>query len=126
MLGAIIGDIAGSIYEQRNIKTKEFPLFGKGCRFTDDTVMTCAIADAIMNGGQRDDFIASMKKYGRMYPAAGYGSRFRQWLLSDDTAPYHSFGNGAAMRISPCAWVMDCGFCARTGMWPSRGRAVAR
>lgn len=120
MLGAIIGDIVGSVYEFDNIKTKEFELFKPSCHFTDDTVMTCAVADAIMNGGSESDFIRSMKKYGRMYPHAGYGGRFRIWLRSMDTESYNSFGNGSAMRVSPCAWVMDCGFCARTGMWPNR------
>ena len=123
MLGAIIGDIVGSVYEFDNIKTKDFELFKPDCRFTDDTVMTCAVADAIMNGGSEKDFILSMKKYGRMYPHAGYGGRFRVWLRSMDTEPYNSFGNGLAMRVSPCAWVMDCGFCARTGMWPNRDLA---
>lgn len=123
MLGAIIGDIVGSVYEFSNIKTKEFELFKPDCRFTDDTVMTCAVADAIMSGGSEKDFILSMKKYGRMYPHAGYGGRFRVWLRSMDTEPYNSFGNGSAMRVSPCAWVMDCGFCARTGMWPNRDLA---
>ena len=126
MLGAIIGDIVGSVYEWDNIKTKEFPLFRKDCFFTDDTVMTCAVAEAVMNGGQKDDFIDAMKKYGRMYPDAGYGLRFADWINSEDREPYNSFGNGSAMRVSPCAWVMDCGFCARTGMWPSNGRARAR
>lgn len=123
MLGAIIGDIVGSVYEFDNIKTKDFELFKPDCRFTDDTVMTCAVADAIMNGGSEKDFILSMKKYGRMYPHAGYGGRFRVWLRSMETKPYNSFGNGSAMRASPCAWVMDCGFCARTGMWPNRDLA---
>lgn len=123
MLGAIIGDIVGSVYEFDNIKTKDFELFKPDCRFTDDTVMTCAVADAIMNGGSEKDFILSMKKYGRMYPHAGYGGRFRVWLRSMETKPYNSFGNGSAMRVSPCAWVMDCGFCARTGMWPNRDLA---
>lgn len=123
MLGAIIGDIVGSVYEFDNIKTKDFELFKPDCRFTDDTVMTCAVADAIMKGGSEKDFILSMKKYGRMYPHAGYGGRFRVWLRSMETKPYNSFGNGSAMRASPCAWVMDCGFCARTGMWPNRDLA---
>lgn len=107
MLGAIIGDIVGSVYEWDNIKTKDFPLFREDCFFTDDTVMTCAVAEAIMNGGRKDDFIDAMKKYGRMYPDAGYGARFDTWIHSDDRAPYNSFGNGSAMRVSPCAWVMD-------------------
>lgn len=72
IFGAIIGDIVGSKYEANPIKTKHFPLFSNGCRFTDDTVMTCAVAEGIMNGGSADDFIDAMKKYGRMYPNAGY------------------------------------------------------
>ena len=80
MLGAIIGDIVGSIYERHSIKTKEFPLFGSYCRFTDDTVMTCAVAEGIMNGGKREDFADAMKKYGRMYPRAGYGGRLKAWM----------------------------------------------
>jgi len=105
MLGAIIGDIVGSIYEWNNIKTKEFPLFGEKCKFTDDTVMTVAVADALMNGGTADNFIDSMRKFGRLYPNSGYGGRFKTWLSSDDRKPYNSWGNGSAMRVSPCAWV---------------------
>ena len=119
MLGAIVGDIVGSVYEWHNIKTKDFPLFRKDCFFTDDTVMTCAVAEAVMNGGQEDDFIDAMKKYGRMYPNAGYGGRFNTWLFSNDREPYNSFGNGSAMRVSPCAEVWNCGFTARTGMYPA-------
>lgn len=122
MMGAIVGDIVGSVYEWNNIKTKEFPLFHDDCFFTDDTVMTCAVAEAVMNGGQRDDFIDTMKKYGPMYPDSGYGGRFGAWLFSDDREPYDSFGNGSAMRVSPCAWTLDCGFFARTGVWPDRGK----
>ena len=125
MLGAIIGDIVGSIYEWNNNKTKDFPLFRDCCRYTDDTVMTCAIAEGVMNGGSEDDFIDALKKYGRMFPHAGYGGRFRHWLASGDREPYNSYGNGSAMRVSPCAWVMDCGFTARTGMWPAGGREMA-
>lgn len=126
MLGAIIGDIAGSVYEWNNIKTKNFPPLTDKCFFTDDTVMTIAVADALMSGGTADNFIDNMKKFGRMYPDAGYSARFGAWLFSDDRKPYNSFGNGSAMRVSPCAWLMDCGFCARTGMWPSNGRERAR
>ena len=89
MLGAIVGDIVGSVYEWNNIKTKDFPLFRDDCFFTDDTVITCAVAEAIMNGGQKDDFIDSMKKYGRMYPDAGYGARFDAWIHSNDRSPYN-------------------------------------
>ena len=86
--------------------------------------MTCAIAETIMNGEQKDDFIGAMKKYGRLYPDADYDARFNAWLISDNREPYTSFGNGSAMRVSPCAWVMDCGFYARAGTWPSsRGLA---
>ena len=92
MLGAIVGDIVGSVYEWDNIKTKDFPLFRDDCFFTDDTVMTCAVAEAIMNGGQKDNFIDAMKKYGRMYPDAGYGARFSNWVDGDDREPYNSFG----------------------------------
>ncbi len=126
MTGAIVGDIVGSVYEWNNIKTKEFPLFRQDCFFTDDTVMTCAVAEAIMRGGERGDFINAMKVYGRMYPDAGYGGRFGTWLFSNSTEPYNSFGNGSAMRVSPCAWVMNCGFLARTGMWPVNGQNLAR
>lgn len=104
MFGAIIGDIVGSVYEWHNIKTKEFPLFLDDCFFTDDTVMTIASADAIMSGATSEDFIDAYKKWGRLYPNAGYGSRFGGWLFSDDRAPYNSWGNGSAMRVSPCGW----------------------
>ena len=126
MLGAIVGDIVGSVYEWHNIHTKNFPFFRGDCFFTDDTVMTCAVAEAVMNGGRRDDFIDAMKKYGAMYPNVGYGIKFLEWLMSDNREPYHSFGNGSAMRVSPCAWIMDCGFYARMGMLPERGRKIAR
>ena len=125
MFGAIVGDIIGSIYEWNNIKTKNFPLFRRESRYTDDTVMTCAVAEGIMNGGTRDDFIDALKKYGRMYPHAGYGGRFKKWLFSEDREPYYSYGNGSAMRVSPCAWIMDCSYTARTGLWPSGGREMA-
>ena len=125
MLGAIVGDIVGSVYEWNNIKTKDFPLFRKDCFFTDDTVMTCAVAEALMNGGKKDDFIDAVKKFGRMYPDAGYGGRFAAWLCSDNREPYNSFGNGSAMRVSPCGWVMNCGFFGRTGLAPYVGRGLA-
>ena len=117
MLGAIIGDIVGSVYEWHNIKTKDFPLFKSNCFFTDDTVMTIAVAEAIMKGGKKEDFVAEMKKYGRMYPDSGYGGRFNIWLFSDRSEPYNSFGNGSAMRVSPCGWMVDCGSFAKTGTW---------
>ena len=103
MLGAIVGDIVGSVYEWHNIKTKTFPLFREDCFFTDDTVMTIATAEALMNGGSSDDFIDAYKKWGRLYPNSGYGSRFGNWIHSDERNPYNSWGNGSAMRVSPCA-----------------------
>ena len=107
MLGAIIGDIVGSVYEWNNIKTKDFPLFSERCFFTDDTVMTVAVADALLNGGTSDAFIDAMKKFGRLYPNSGYGGRFAGWLSSDNREPYNSWGNGSAMRVAPCAWFAD-------------------
>ena len=104
MMGAIIGDIVGSVYEFNNMKTKDFPLFRDDCFFTDDTVMTIAVAEAIMDGGKEEDFAREMKKYGRMYPGRGYGGRFAVWLRRKDTKPYNSLGNGSAMRVSPCGW----------------------
>jgi len=107
MLGAIIGDIAGSVYEWNNIKTKDFQLFSNGCAFTDDAVMTVAVAEALLNGGAADDFIDALKKFGKLYPDLGYGGYFRKWLFSSDREPYNSFGNGSAMRVAPCAWFAD-------------------
>ena len=98
MIGAIAGDIIGSVYERRQIKTKEFPLFDDCCRFTDDTVLTVAIADAILSGRP---YQQSLKEIGCRYPRAGYGGSFIQWLQSDDPRPYNSWGNGSAMRVSP-------------------------
>lgn len=107
MLGAIIGDIVGSVYEWNNIKTKEFPLFSHDCFFTDDTVMTLAMAEGLLNGGTEEAFIRAMKKLGRKYPDAGYGNRFGSWLFSDEESPYNSWGNGSAMRVSPVGWMYD-------------------
>lgn len=106
MIGAIIGDIVGSVYEWNNIKTKNFTLFRKDCFFTDDTVMTVAVAEAIKNGGKPDDFINSMKRWGILYPYAGYGGGFGNWLFSDDREPYNSWGNGSAMRVAACGWAV--------------------
>ena len=103
MLGAIAGDIIGSVYEGNNIKTKEFPLFSSGCRFTDDTVLTIAVADVLLNGGNYTEWF---KDYCRRYPNAGYGMNFRNWALSSRTEPYNSWGNGSAMRVSPIGFVL--------------------
>lgn len=107
MLGAIVGDIVGSIYEWDNIKTKDFSLFKNECFFTDDTVMTIAVAEGLMNGGDKNNFIEAMKRYGRLYPDAGYGGNFNYWLNSDSKLPYNSYGNGSAMRVSSVAWLFD-------------------
>lgn len=107
MLGAIIGDIIGSIYEWNRIKTKDFPLFIEDCFFTDDTVMTLAIGEAVARGGQKKDFIQCMKKLGRQYPDAGYGGYFNEWLFTDDERPYNSYGNGSAMRVSACGYACN-------------------
>ncbi|MCH7794555.1 MAG: ADP-ribosylglycohydrolase family protein [Proteobacteria bacterium] len=104
MLGAIAGDIVGSIYEHANIKTKDFPLFGPGCRFTDDTVLSVAVADCLLNQG---DFAQTLRAYTRAHPRRGYGAMFRRWALSDDLPAYGSWGNGSAMRVGPV------GFAAR-------------
>lgn len=111
MIGAILGDIVGSIYEFDNIKTKEFEMFDKECMFTDDSVMTIAVADALLQYDRITDYkdfkttlIKTMHRYGKTYPDASYGGRFLVWLLKKHTEPYNSFGNGSAMRVSPVAW----------------------
>lgn len=112
MLGAIIGDIVGSRFEWKNIKTKEFDLFVPKCRFTDDSVMTVAIADAIMRANSNINILAdyaveSMQVIGRPFPDCGYGGKFYQWMYSDNPQPYGSFGNGAAMRVSACGFASN-------------------
>ena len=98
MIGALAGDIIGSVYEFHPHKAKDFPLFGPGCEFTDDSVLTVAVAQAILTDG---DYRAKVMGFGRRYPNAGYGSGFRKWLHIQDPKPYYSFGNGSAMRVSP-------------------------
>lgn len=102
MLGAIIGDIVGSRFEFHNYRKKDFELFSNKCFFTDDTVMTCAIADYLTN---KNDLIKTLKLYGRKYPYCGFGNHFSHWIMSNDTESYYSFGNGAAMRISAVGWI---------------------
>ena len=112
MLGAVIGDIVGSRYEWNNNRLKEFKFFDKKCFFTDDSIMTLAIAKAVMESN--DDYsnlsekaVECMQEVGRPYPDCGYGGSFYHWIYSNDPKPYNSFGNGAAMRVSAC------GFAAR-------------
>ena len=98
MLGAIAGDIIGSVYEFYNTKSTDFELFTPESTPTDDSVLTVAVADCILHG---KDYAATFKEYGRRYPYAGYGGMFLKWLSSDSLTPYNSFGNGSAMRVSP-------------------------
>ena len=104
IIGAIAGDIIGSVYEHRPIKTKDFPLFHPRCAFTDDTVMTVAIAAAILDATA---YVDSVRRIGRRYPEAGYGGSFIRWLHSADAGPYNSWGNGSAMRVSPVGFAFS-------------------
>ena len=104
MLGAIVGDVLGSIHEFRPVKTKDFELLNSDCIFTDDTVMTVAVADSLMNGAP---YIESLQMWGNSYPTAGYGGMFSKWLASEFPEPYNSFGNGSAMRSSSIGWLFD-------------------
>lgn len=104
MLGAIAGDVIGSVFEGHPIKSTKFRLFNPFSRFTDDTVLTVAVAHSILTGS---DYAASMKAFGQKYPRAGYGSAFRNWIFSEDSEPYNSWGNGSAMRVSPVGFAFD-------------------
>jgi ADP-ribosylglycohydrolase len=104
MLGAIIGDIVGSVFEWHRIKHTEFPLFCEGSTFTDDTVMTLATAEALMSGR---DYAKTYRRFGRRYPGCGYGGMFVQWLESQTIEPYNSWGNGSAMRVSPVGFACE-------------------
>ena len=104
MLGAIVGDIVGSRFEFDNIHTKQFELFGNGCSFTDDTICTCAVADAAMNEkSYRDTLLEWCRRYPN--PKGAYGGSFARWIHSADPQPYNSFGNGSAMRVSAVGWL---------------------
>lgn len=104
MIGAIVGDVVGSIYEWDNIKSKEFPLFSPRCFFTDDSVLTIALADTILTG---TPYVQNLKIFYEQYPGRGYGGGFDRWARSRDSAPYNSWGNGAAMRISPVGFAYN-------------------
>ena len=111
MIGAIFGDVVGSVFEFNNIKTKNFKLFADKGTFTDDTVMTVAVADALTYFDKITDvtdfksvLVYVMHLYGKRYSYAGYGGRFLRWLLTDSIEPYNSYGNGSAMRVSPVGW----------------------
>ena len=103
MIGAIIGDIVGSVYEGDPNKTTDFDLFGRRSDYTDDTVLTIAIANSIL---EDIDFVTSLKYFGRKY-TAGYGASFANWLYSDSVEPYNSWGNGSAMRVSPVGFAFN-------------------
>ena len=115
MYGAILGDIIGSPYEfDMGNKSKEFPLFSERSTFTDDTVMTIAVAEVFLDNDHlmdeaiiRQRLIESMHKYGKLFPDAGYGGRFGMWLFLEGSEPYNSYGNGSAMRVSSVAWLFD-------------------
>ncbi len=125
MYGAIVGDIIGSPFEfDRGQKSKDFELFSKGAKYTDDTVMTIAVAEALMNAGKdatleviRQNVVRAMQCWGQKYPRAGYGGNFRCWLKAPNPKPYGSYGNGSAMRVSAVGWLYDT---------IERTRAVAR
>jgi ADP-ribosylglycohydrolase len=109
MLGAIAGDIIGSVFEGKKhwmaARTTDFqPLFSPQARFTDDTILTAAVADFLLHGG---DLIELLKDYFARYPGAGFGKEFKAWATSESTEPYNSWGNGGAMRVSPVAWAFD-------------------
>lgn len=115
MYGAVLGDMIGSPYEfDMGNKSKEFPLFSEKSTYTDDTVMTLAVAEVFLDDDLpmdentiRQRLIESMHKYGKLFPNAGYGGRFGMWLFLDGTEPYNSWGNGSAMRVSSVAWLFD-------------------
>ncbi|SFV62305.1 hydrolase, putative [hydrothermal vent metagenome] len=104
MLGAVAGDIIGSTYEFNSIKTKEFELFPKGSIFTDDTVLSMAIAKSIMDS---EPYLDNIVDFGRHYFNVSYGGNFRRWLRGNDHSPYNSWGNGSAMRVSPIGFAFD-------------------
>ena len=110
MIGAIIGDIVGSRFEWNNFRSKDFDFFTPACEPTDDSIMTLAIAKALISCGNDytrlgDKAVYWMRKIGRHYPACGYGGRFNKWMFSKNPCPYNSFGNGAAMRVSACGFI---------------------
>jgi ADP-ribosylglycohydrolase len=104
MLGAIAGDVIGSVHEKAGTKTTHFPLFAPKARFTDDTVLSVAVADVLLNGG---DYTSAFHDYYHRYPTAGYGGTFVKWAAERQRAPYGSWANGSAMRVAPVGWAFD-------------------
>ena len=110
MYGAVFGDIMGSWYEWHNRKSEDIELFPREARFTDDTVLTVAVAESILhmeNNSPRKCYANHIKAYYRRYPGAGFGNMFRDWALSDHLSVQHSYGNGASMRVSAIGWAFD-------------------
>jgi ADP-ribosylglycohydrolase len=107
ILGAICGDVIGSVYEFHNVKRKDFELFSPETTFTDDSVLTVATMEALVSGESADDYTRLYQLYGRKYTNRGYGNRFQSWIDSSDPKPYESWGNGSAMRASPIGWAFD-------------------
>ena len=110
MYGAVFGDIIGSLYEWHNRKSEDIELFPREARFTDDTVLTVAIAESILrmdDNSPRKCYASHIKMYYRRYPNAGFGNMFKEWALSDSLKVQHSYGNGASMRVSAIAWAFD-------------------
>lgn len=123
MIGAIIGDIAGSRFEWDNYRAKDFDLLSDKCFFTDDSIMSLAVCDALLKTvpsykGLSRQAVLSMQKIGRPYPQSGYGGSFYHWIYSDDPEPYGSFGNGAAMRVSACGWAGESS--PKSGNFPKK------
>lgn len=104
IIGSVIGDIIGSVYEWNNIKSTKFNLYDRRCDYTDDTVLTIAVADCILNN---KDFSKTIWEYGRKYPNRGYGGNFNMWLRNENRLPYKSFGNGSGMRVSPVGFAYN-------------------
>ena len=104
LLGSIAGDIIGSAYEFHNIRTTEFPLFTERSHYTDDTVMTLAVANKILH---KSTYERELQDFGRRYPKSGFGTNFKEWIFSNEPKPYNSYGNGSAMRVSPIAYVYN-------------------
>lgn len=113
MIGAIIGDVAGSRFEFNNYRSKDFDIFARNCSVTDDSIMTLAVGKALLDWRKNPDLdlakhtVEMMQEIGRPYPGCGFGGRFYRWMYSDDPQPYYSYGNGAAMRISPVGYFAD-------------------
>lgn|SRR5215472_3058793 len=104
MLGAIAGDIIGSVFGGSGLKIKEFPLLSSKNIYTDDTVLTLAVASTILDKG---DYADTLREFGRRHPGRGYGAYFNRWLRDDSLGPYNSWGNGSAMRVCPVGWAFD-------------------